>query len=129
MESNANLDSITGDPKKAINKLAYPLMASMLLIMLNNIIDGAWVAGLGPEPLAAIGFITPLFMILVGVGNGVGAGANSLISRYIGAKDRKGANNAAIHSICCNSCCCSINLNFNCFPKRFTYYYGSKQCY
>ena len=82
MESNANLDSITGDPKKAINKLAYPLMASMLLIMLNNIIDGAWVAGLGPEPLAAIGFITPLFMILVGVGNGVGAGANSLISRY-----------------------------------------------
>ena len=99
MESNANLDSITGDPKKAINKLAYPLMASMLLIMLNNIIDGAWVAGLGPEPLAAIGFITPLFMILVGVGNGVGAGANSLISRYIGAKDRKGANNAAIHSI------------------------------
>lgn len=99
MESNANLDSITGDPKKAINKLAYPLMSSMLLIMLNNIIDGAWVAGLGPEPLAAIGFITPLFMILVGVGNGVGAGANSLISRYIGAKDRKGANNAAIHSI------------------------------
>ena len=99
MESNANLDSITGDPKKAINKLAYPLMASMLLIMLNNIIDGAWVAGLGPEPLAAIGFITPLFMILVGVGNGVGAGANSLVSRYIGAKDKKGANNAAIHAV------------------------------
>ncbi len=98
MEKNSNIELVTGDPKKAINKLAWPLIASMFLIFLNNIIDSIWVAGLGADPLAAIGYITPLFMVLVGFGNGIGAGANSLISRYIGAENRKGANNAAIHT-------------------------------
>ena len=98
MEKNANVEMITGDPKKAINKLAWPLIASMFLIFLNNIIDSIWVAGLGPDPLAAVGYVTPLFMVLVGIGNGIGAGATSLISRYIGAEKRENANNAAIHS-------------------------------
>lgn len=98
MEKNSNIEMITGDPKKAINKLALPIIASMLLIMANNIIDSIWVAGLGAEPLAALGYVTPLFMILIGIGNGIGAGGNSLISRYIGAENHKSANNAAIHN-------------------------------
>ena len=98
MEMNENVEMITGDPKKAINKLAWPMIASMFLIFLNNIVDSIWVAGLGPAPLAALGYVTPLFMVLVGFGNGIGAGATSLISRYIGAEKRDEANNAAIHS-------------------------------
>ena len=90
---------ITGDPKKAINKLSIPIIASMFLIFANNIIDSIWVAGLGPDPLAALGYVTPLFMIMVGFGNGLGAGGNSLISRYIGAEDKSSANNAAIHNL------------------------------
>ena len=99
MEKNKNIEMITGDPKKAINKLALPIIASMFLIFANNIIDSIWVAGLGAEPLAALGYITPLFMIMVGFGNGLGAGGNSLISRYIGAEDKHSANNAAIHNM------------------------------
>lgn len=99
MEKNENIEMITGDPKKAINKLSLPIIASMFLIFANNIIDSIWVAGLGTEPLAALGYITPLFMILVGFGNGLGAGGNSLISRYIGAEDKHSANNAAIHNL------------------------------
>ena len=74
-------------------------MWKMFLIFANNIIDSIWVAGLGPEPLAALGYVTPLFMIMVGFGNGLGAGGNSLISRYIGAENKKSANNAAIHNL------------------------------
>lgn len=99
METNSNIEMITGDPKKAINKLSFPIIASMFLIFANNIIDSIWVAGLGPDPLAALGYITPLFMIIVGFGNGIGAGGNSLISRYIGAEDKVSANNAAIHNL------------------------------
>ncbi|MBE6490807.1 MAG: MATE family efflux transporter [Methanobrevibacter sp.] len=94
-----NIEMITGDPKKAIIKLALPMMVSMLLIMMYNIADSIWVAGLGADALAAIGFITPLFMVLVGLGNGIGAGANSLIARNIGAGNRDGANNAGLHAI------------------------------
>ncbi|WP_405309517.1 MATE family efflux transporter [Methanobrevibacter sp.] len=99
MEKNENVEMITGDPKKAINKLSLPIIASMFLILINNIIDSIWVAGLGSEPLAALGYVTPLFLILVGFGNGLGAGGNSVISRYIGAEDKSSANNAAIHNL------------------------------
>ena len=99
MSKSKNIEMITGDPKKAIIKLAVPMMISMLLIMLYNIADSVWVAGLGGDALAAIGFITPLFMVLVGLGNGIGAGANSLIARNIGAKNHTQANNAALHAI------------------------------
>ena len=96
---NENIDMITGDPKKAIIKLSVPMMISMLLIMLYNIADSIWVAGLGADALAALGFITPLFMVLIGLGNGIGAGANSLIARYIGSNNYDKANNAGLHGI------------------------------
>ncbi|MDO5859593.1 MATE family efflux transporter [Methanobrevibacter sp.] len=98
-KKSRNIEMITGDPKKAIVKLALPMMLSMLLIMLYNIADSIWVAGLGADALAAVGFITPLFMVLVGLGNGIGAGANSLIARNIGAKNFDKANNAGLHAI------------------------------
>jgi putative MATE family efflux protein len=99
MSKNSNIEMITGDPKKAIVKLSIPMMISMLLIMLYNIADSIWVAGLGADALAALGFITPLFMVLIGLGNGIGAGANSLIARYIGAKNIRQANNAGLHAL------------------------------
>ena len=98
-KKSKNIELITGDPKKAIIRLALPMMLSMLLIMLYNLADSVWVAGLGADALAAIGFITPLFMVLVGLGNGIGAGANSLIARNIGGKNYKEANNSALHGI------------------------------
>ncbi len=98
-KKSKNIEMITGDPKKAIVKLALPMMLSMLLIMLYNLADSVWVAGLGADALAAIGFITPLFMVLVGLGNGIGAGANSLIARNIGAGNYDEANNAGLHGI------------------------------
>ena len=98
-EKNDNIEMITGDPKKAIRKLSLPMILSMFLITLYNLADSIWVAGLGPDALAAIGFIAPMYMILVGLGNGIGAGANSLIARYIGAENYKEANNAGLHGI------------------------------
>lgn len=90
---------LTGDPKKAILKLSGPMIVVMLLMSTYNLVNAIWVAGLGPDALAAVGFVTPLFMVLIGLGNGLGAGATSLIARRIGAGDRAGANNAAVHAV------------------------------
>ncbi|MBQ6100128.1 MAG: MATE family efflux transporter [Methanobrevibacter sp.] len=99
MQKTEDIDLIVNHPKKAINKLAIPIIISYLFMMMNNIIDGIWVSGLGPHPLAAVGFVTPLFLALVGFANGLGAGSNSLIARCIGAEDYHKAGNSAIHSI------------------------------
>ncbi|MBQ6351276.1 MAG: hypothetical protein IJI42_10140 [Methanobrevibacter sp.] len=99
MPNTENIESIIGNPRKAINKLAFPTIFSMLLMFLNNLIDSFWVAGINSDALAALGFISPLYLVIIGLGSGVGAGANSLISRYVGAQRIDDANNAVIHSI------------------------------
>lgn len=98
-EPNEDIELIVNHPKKAINKLALPIIFSNFFMVMNNIIDGIWVAGLGSNSLAAIGFVTPLFFAMVGFANGLGAGSNSLIARCIGAEKYESAGNSAIHSI------------------------------
>jgi len=90
---------LMGDPKKAILKLSGPMIIAMLLMSTYNIVNAIWVAGLGSDALAAVGFVTPLFMILMGGASGLGAGVASVISRRIGAKDKAGADSAASHAI------------------------------
>jgi putative MATE family efflux protein len=97
--ATVGISLLSGDPKKAIIKLSGPMIVAMFLMSTYNIVNAIWVAGLGSDALAAIGFITPLFMVLMGTGSGLGAGAASVISRRIGAKDKAGADNAAIHAI------------------------------
>ncbi|MDG6256833.1 MAG: MATE family efflux transporter [Methanomicrobiaceae archaeon] len=90
---------LTGDPKKAIVELAWPMIIAMVLLSFYQIVDAAWVAGLGPDALAAVGFAGPVFMVLVGMGIGVGAGVTSAVARRIGAGDRAGADNVALHAV------------------------------
>ncbi|MEN6328967.1 MAG: MATE family efflux transporter [Methanobacteriaceae archaeon] len=98
-EVTEGISLITGDPQRAILKLSGPMMVAMILSSMYNLVDAIWVSGLGGGALAAVGFVTPLFMILIGLSNGIGAGATSAISRCIGAHDKKGVNNTAMHTI------------------------------
>jgi len=99
VEKTEGVALITGEPKKAIIKLSGPLIVAMILMSAYNLVDAIWVSGLGGNALAAVGFVTPLFMILVGLSNGIGAGATSAISRCIGARNTQGVNNTAMHTL------------------------------
>lgn len=96
---NKNVEVMRGNPEIAVRKLAIPIMISMLLTASYNIIDGIWVAGLGQAAIAGIGFVTPIFMILNGVSVGLGSGATSSISRFVGAKNQAKATQSAEHSL------------------------------
>ena len=98
-DDSSNVEVMLGNPKKALLKMSIPLIISLLISSFYNLIDAAWVSGLGADALAGVGFFTPLFMILVGFGNGLGAGASFAISKYIGEDDKIKADNASIHSI------------------------------
>lgn len=98
-DNSKGIDVMLGNPKQALLKMSMPLIVSLLISSLYNLIDAAWVSGLGADALAGVGFFTPIFMILVGFGNGLGAGASFAISKYVGEENKQKADNASIHSI------------------------------
>ena len=98
-EETEGVNLLRGNPKEAVKKLSLPLMLSMMIISLYNIIDSFWVAGLGADQLAGVGFVIPLEFLIISVGTSLGAGITSVISRYIGQNDDKMADNAATHSV------------------------------
>ena len=101
-DSSNNVDLMLKNPKKALINMSIPLIISLLITSFYNLIDAFWVSGLGADALAGIGFFTPIFMILVGFGNGLGSGAAFALSKYLGGGNKQKANNASIHSIIIN---------------------------
>jgi len=91
--------TLHGDPKKAIVKLAIPMIVAMSVQTIYTLVDTFWVSGLGADALAAMGFIFPFFFIQMALSNGLGIGGGAAISRRIGARDKNGADNVAVHTI------------------------------
>lgn len=91
--------TLLGDPKKAIIKLSIPMVAAMLAQTIYNLVDAIWVSGKGPESLAAVGFTFPFFFLAMAIANGIGIGGGAAISRRIGARDKRGADRIASHTI------------------------------
>lgn len=90
---------LMGDPGKAILKLGLPMMLAMSVQTVYNLVDTFWVSGLGADPLAAIGFVFPFFMVMIALSTGLGLGGGSAIARKLGARDKTGADNVAVHSM------------------------------
>jgi putative MATE family efflux protein len=90
---------LIGEPKKAILKLSGPMIVALMIQAAYSLVNAVWVAGLGPTALAAVGFVSPIFMVVIGISNGLGAGVSSAISRRIGAGDKAGADATAAHAI------------------------------
>ena len=91
--------TLVGDPKKAIMKLALPMILAMSVQVIYNLVDAFWVSGLGANALAAVGLFFPFFFMMLALATGLGVGGGAAISRRIGAKDKNGANNVATHTM------------------------------
>ena len=63
--STQGLQTLLGNPKKAILKLATPMIIALTLTTLYNLVDALWVSGLGPDALAAVGFVMPFSNLLL----------------------------------------------------------------
>lgn len=93
------IKALLGDPKKAILTLSLPMIVAMSVQTLYNLINRIWVSGLGTDAAAAVGFSFPLLFIGTAIATGLGVGGGSAISRKIGAKDKKGGDIAAVHTL------------------------------
>lgn len=77
---------------KLIASLAVPTTVSQLITTVYNIADTYFVSQIGTSATAAVGIVFSLMSVIQAVGFGLGMGVNSLISRYLGAKDEESAN-------------------------------------
>lgn len=84
---------------KALFKLGIPMVISLLVAALYNVVDTYFVSGLGKEAVAAVSVAFPIQLIFLGIGLTFGAGAGSYISRLLGAKNNKEANIVATVSL------------------------------
>ena len=93
------VEEFIADPRRALISLSLPLAVAMFVQTMYNIVDAAFVGRLGAESIAALSFSFPLFFILVALTQGLGAGLNSTISRFLGAGRLEEAENAAGNGI------------------------------
>ena len=87
------------NPKKGLFILAMPMLVGMLMQTLYNIVDTIFIGRLGAEAIAALTFSFPIFFIFIAINSGLGAGMGSRISRFMGEKNQKQAENTAMHGI------------------------------
>jgi putative MATE family efflux protein len=80
---------------KLVMQLALPLMISLLVQSLYNIVDSIFVARLGEDALTATSLAFPAQLLMIAVGVGTGVGVNAALSRSLGAKDTAMVENVA----------------------------------
>lgn len=84
-----NISLFEKDPvPKAVLKLAVPTVVSMMVTVLYNMVDTFFVGQIGdPNQVAAVSVATPVFLLLMAVGNMFGVGGSTFLSRALGEKD------------------------------------------
>lgn len=87
------------DIKKLVLSMSFPIIVSMLVQALYNIVDSMFVSRISEDALAAVTLSFPIQTIMVAVACGTGVGVNALISRNLGKRKPQCAQNVALHGI------------------------------
>lgn len=90
-QNGKELDTLLGEPKKAIRSLAIALSVSYLVIQLNSFFDTYWTAGLGDISMSAVSVMSPIYWIITASGIGLGVGAASTVSFRLGENNKERA--------------------------------------
>lgn len=85
----------SGHPLALLLKMSVPIMISMTVQSLYNIVDSIFVARLGNEALSAVSLVYPLQNIILAIGVGFGVGVCSIVSMDLGSQNAENANRAA----------------------------------
>ena len=80
---------------RLVLNMSLPMMISMLVQALYNIVDSVFVSMLSENALTAVSMAFPLQTLLIAVGAGTGVGMNALLSKSLGEKNFKKANQTA----------------------------------
>ena len=84
---------------KLLLKISVPLVFSMLVQALYNVVDSFFVSKISENALTAVSLAFPVQNLMIGVGVGTGIGMNALLSRRLGQKNYPAVNSAAMNGL------------------------------
>lgn len=107
---------------KLILKMGLPMIISMVLQALYNVIDSIFVANMGTKGAIANQALTyafPIQIMIIAIGVGTGVGLNALLSKILGENDRKKVNKIAGNGMFLSICIYIIFLLFGLFGTKW----------
>lgn len=103
---------------KLIWKMGLPMIFSMILQSVYNIVDTAFVINMGEDGIAgnlALTYAFPIQLLIIAIGVGTGVGINTLLSKQLGEKDDTGVQNTVGNGIFIGVCIYVVFLLFGLF--------------
>lgn len=79
--------------------MALPMMISMLVQALYNIVDSIFVSMISENALTAVSLAFPIQSLMIAMGTGTGVGINAILSRSLGERDQESVNKAAENGV------------------------------
>jgi putative MATE family efflux protein len=104
--------------RRLLVTMSAPMMISMLVQALYNIVDSMFVAQINENALTAVSLAFPLQNLMIAVAAGTGVGINALLSRSLGEKNAANANKAACNGIYLALLSCLAFVIFGFFGVR-----------
>lgn len=99
--------------------MSLPMIISMLVQAMYNIVDSVFVARLGEEALAAVSIAFPVQNLMIAVSSGTCVGVNALLSRSLGEQNHQNAQKAAVNGIFLAILGAIVFALFGIFGSRF----------
>lgn len=84
---------------KLLVNMSTPMMISMLVQALYNIVDSIFVAMIEEDALTAVSLAFPIQNLMIAFAMGTAVGMNALVSRHLGEKNFDRANRVAVNGI------------------------------
>ena len=103
---------------RLILNMSLPMILSMLVQALYNIVDSVYVSRVSQEALTAVSLSFPAQNLMIGLATGTGVGVNALLSRALGAKDGDRANRVAENGVFLALVGYAVFLIFGLFASR-----------
>lgn len=90
--------------KKLVPRVSVPIMISMMVQAMYNVVDSIFVSRYDPDALTAVSLAYPIQMLMIAISVGMGVGINSLISRKLGAGQPEAGRKAAWNGLLIELC-------------------------
>lgn len=85
--------------RKLLLTMSLPLMLSMIMEALYNVVDSLFISRISENALTALSLAFPIQLLVISITVGTGVGINAALSRLLGEKDQKGVNDVASNSV------------------------------